>query len=81
MIKEHDRLVLREEIPDRRLKTGDVGSVIHAHKKGEAFEVKFVALDGETLAIATLKASQIVLFRKRRYGHRSVAANRSDQGR
>ena len=26
---------------------------------GEAFEVEFVALDGETLAIATLKASQV----------------------
>lgn len=38
MIKEHDRVVLREEVPDQGLKTGDVGTVIHIHKKDEAFE-------------------------------------------
>ncbi len=59
MIKEHDRVVLREEIPDQGLKTGDVGTVIHVHNKGEAFEVELIALDGETLAIATLDASQV----------------------
>ncbi|MGH7827888.1 MAG: DUF4926 domain-containing protein [Candidatus Binatia bacterium] len=50
---------MRKEVPEQGLKTGDVGTVIHVHKKGEAFEVQFVALDGETLAIATLDASQI----------------------
>jgi len=58
MIKEHDRVVLRKEIPDQGLKTGDVGTVVHVYKKGEAFEVEFVTLDGETVAIATLVASQ-----------------------
>ena len=50
MIKEHDRVVLKEEVPEQGLKTGDVGTVIHVHKKDKAFEVEFVALDGETLA-------------------------------
>lgn len=59
MIKEHDRVVLKKEIPEQGLKRGDVGTVIHVHKKGEAFEVEFVALDGETLAIETLDASQV----------------------
>jgi len=54
MIKEHDRVVLKEEVLEQGLKTGDVGTVIHVHKKDKAFEVEFVALDGETLAIATL---------------------------
>jgi hypothetical protein len=28
MIKEHDRVVLKKEVPDQGLKTGDVGTVI-----------------------------------------------------
>ena len=59
MIKEHDRVVLRKSIPDQNLKAGDVGTVIHVHKKGEAFEVEFLTLHGETVGLATVTASQI----------------------
>ena len=69
MIKEHDHVVLRKSIPRQGPKTGDVGTVIHVHKKGEAFEVEFVALDGETLAIATLNASQVRPVQKREITH------------
>jgi Domain of unknown function (DUF4926) len=62
-------VVLRKEIPEQGLTTGDVGTVIHVHKKGKAFEVEFVALDGETLAIATLEASQIRPVQKREITH------------
>jgi len=41
LIKEHDRVVLKKEVPDQGLKTGDVGTVIHVRRKGEAFEVEF----------------------------------------
>jgi hypothetical protein len=69
MIKEHDRVVLKKEIAEQGLKTGDVGTVIHVHKNGEAFEVEFVALDGETLAIATLAASQIRPVQRKEITH------------
>jgi uncharacterized protein DUF4926 len=69
MIKEHDRVVLRQGVPEQGLKTGDVGTVVHVHKKGKAFEIEFVALDGETLAIATLEASQIRPVQKREITH------------
>jgi Domain of unknown function (DUF4926) len=69
MIKEHDRVVLKKEIAEQGLKTGDVGTVIHVHKNGEAFEVEFVALDGETLAIATLGASQIRPVQRKEITH------------
>jgi ATP-dependent exoDNAse (exonuclease V) alpha subunit len=69
MIKEHDRVVLTKELSEQGLKAGDVGTVIHVHKKGKAFEVEFVALDGETLAIATLEASQIRPVQKREITH------------
>jgi glycerol dehydrogenase-like iron-containing ADH family enzyme len=69
MIKEHDRVVLRKVIPDQGLKVGDVGTVVHVHKKGEAFEVEFLTLHGETVAIATLAASQVRPIQKREITH------------
>lgn len=69
MIEEHDRVVLKKEVPDQGLQTGDVGTVIHVHKNGEAFEVEFLTLQGETVAIATLEASQVRPVQKREITH------------
>jgi len=41
------------------LQAGDVGVVIHIHREGAAYEVEFMTLDGGTLAIETLEASQV----------------------
>jgi hypothetical protein len=69
MIKEHDRVVLTSELSEEGLKAGDVGTVVHVHKDGAAFEVEFVALDGETVAVATLAASCVRPARKREISH------------
>jgi hypothetical protein len=69
MIKEHDRVVLKKSIPDQNLKAGDVGTVIHVHKKGEAFEVEFLTLHGETVGIATVTASQVRPVLRREITH------------
>lgn len=58
MIKEHDRVILTSDLPKEGLKAGDVGTVIHVHRAGEAFEVEFLTLHGETATIATLSGSQ-----------------------
>jgi Domain of unknown function (DUF4926) len=68
MIKEHDRVVLKKSIPGQGLKTGDVGTVIHVYKKGEAIEVEFLT-HGETVAIATLEASRVRPVQKREITH------------
>ena len=59
MIGEHDRVVLTEDIAAESLKAGDIGTAVHVYSQGEAFEVEFVALDGETIAVVTVKASQL----------------------
>jgi len=59
MIKEHDLIVLTCDLPKEGLKAGDVGTVVHIHKRGEAFEVEFVTLNGDTVAVATVLASQV----------------------
>ena len=59
MLEEHDRVVLTADLQEDRLRAGDVGTIVHVHRRGEAFEVEFLALDGHTVAVATVMASQL----------------------
>ena len=60
MIRELDRVVLTAAVPaDGRLEAGDVGTVVHVYADGEAFEVEFMTLDGQTAAVATVQASAV----------------------
>ncbi len=58
-IHELDRVVLTAALPDQGMVEGDVGTVVLIHGGGAGFEVEFVALDGETIAVATVGASQV----------------------
>jgi hypothetical protein len=71
MIKEHDCVVLTAKVPDEGLEAGDVGTVVHVHKGGEGYEVEFMTLTGETVAIVTLLAGQV-----RPLNHRDLAHTR-----
>ena len=59
MLEEHDRVVLTDDVPDPGLKAGDVGTIVHVHRDGEAFEVEFLTLDGHTAAVATVPSAQV----------------------
>jgi len=59
MIKEHDCAVLLQDLPEEKLKAGDVGTVVHVHKGGAGYEVEFMTLAGETLCVTTLRANQV----------------------
>ena len=68
-VKEHDRVVLRDDLPQEKLAAGDVGIVVHVHGDGQAYEIEFVALDGETVAIVTLERAQIRPVERREITH------------
>jgi len=59
MIKEHDCVVLLQDLPEENLKAGDIGMVVHIHQGGAGYEVEFMTLAGETLCVATLMAGQV----------------------
>jgi len=59
MIKEHERVVLKSDVPAFGLKAGDVGTVVHVYNDKKAFEVEFLNLDGRTAAVVTLEAVQV----------------------
>ena len=69
MIKEHDRVVLKKSVPREGLQAGDVGTVVHVYDKGRAFEIEFLTLDGETVAVATLDADRVRPVQKREITH------------
>lgn len=69
MIREHDQVVLTENLPDLALEAGDVGVVVHVYPAGEAYEVEFLTLEGETAGIATLPAGKVRAVRKGEIAH------------
>jgi len=59
MLKEHERVVLLKAITGEALEPGDVGTIVHVYRDGQAYEVEFVALDGHTRAVATVEADEV----------------------
>lgn len=76
MIKEHDLVVLGAAVPDEGLVTGDVGTVVHIYRDGQAFEVEFTTLEGKTAAVITLEASQVRPVGEREISHARELAPR-----
>lgn len=71
MLKELDTVVLTEDVPTYGLKRGDVGTIVLLH--GDlGYEVEFVSLKGETLAVVSLTARQL-----RPLGEREIAQARA----
>jgi hypothetical protein len=76
MIKEHDRVVLAATVPSEGLVEGDVGTVVHVYRDGQAYEVEFTTLEGKTAAVVTLEASQVRPVGKREITHARELASR-----
>lgn len=71
MIKELDQIVLNVDLPEHELVRGDLGTVVLLHGE-EGYEVEFVALDGETIAVVSLSKNQV-----RPIGPREIAQART----
>ena len=71
MIEDLDRAVLTIDMPEYGLKEGDIGTVVLVHRDGKGYEVEFMTLDGETVAVVSLFATQL-----RPIGRREIAQAR-----
>jgi hypothetical protein len=69
MIKELDRVVLTTDLPEHGLKQGDIGTVVLIHRGSEGYEVEFLTLDGETVAVTSLLASQVRAISRKEIAH------------
>ena len=59
MLQELDRIVLLTDVAQDGLKAGDVGTIVHVYVDGKGFEVEFISLAGDTVAVTSLPASQV----------------------
>lgn len=76
MMKEHDRVVLATTVPAEGLVEGDVGTVVHVYRDGQAYEVEFTTLEGKTAAVITVEAAQVRPVGKREITHARELASR-----
>jgi uncharacterized protein YuzE len=53
----------------KRLRTGHIGTVVHIYKGGAGYEVEFMTVAGETVAVVTLMPSQLRPFARRDLAH------------
>ncbi len=74
MIREMDIVALTRPLPEHGLETGDTGTVVMVHRGGEGFEVEFVTLLGETVAVVTVSADAVRSLREREIAHARVLA-------
>lgn len=57
-----DTVALTEDIPEEGLRRGQVGAVVEVYPD-DAFEIEFVAPDGQTYAMLALRADQLLRLR------------------
>jgi hypothetical protein len=68
-MKELDSVVLTIDLPEHRLKRGDLGTVVLVHQGDKGYGVEFVALDGESVVVVSLLASQVRSIGRREIAH------------
>jgi hypothetical protein len=68
MLRDLESVVLTVNLPQHGLKPGDVGTVVLVHS-AKGYEVEFMALDGETLAVVSLTPAQVRPIAPREIAH------------
>ena len=67
-----DVVALTTPVPEYHLERGEVGAVVECYPDN-AFEVEFVAEDGYTYALVTLRGDQLLPLRQKRLHSDSIA--------
>jgi len=58
-MKELERVALTEDLSEHGLKIGDIGMILHIYADHKGYEVEFVTLNGELIALVSVYPSQI----------------------
>jgi hypothetical protein len=78
MIQELDTIALAADLPEHGLLQGDLGTVVLVHRGGRGYEVEFVTLGGETVAVLSLSAEQVRPIGRREIAHARTVGAASD---
>jgi hypothetical protein len=69
VLRELASVVLTEDLPEYGLRSGDIGTIVRVHEGGTSYEVEFMTLTGETVAVVSLSASQVRPIAAREIAH------------
>ena len=58
-MQELERIALTEAIPEHNLEVGDIGMIVHVYGERKGYEVEFVTLSGELVALISVYPEQI----------------------
>ena len=59
MIQQFDRVMLEVDLSTYGLKIGDVGTVVEIYGEHDGYEVEFISIEGEQIAVVTLQPGQV----------------------
>jgi hypothetical protein len=68
VLEETELAVLTVDLPEYGLKAGDIGTVVLVHG-GKGYEVEFMTLDGQMVAVTSLQALQVRPIASREVAH------------
>jgi Domain of unknown function (DUF4926) len=68
VLEETELAVLTVDLPEYGLKAGDVGTVVLVHGR-KGYEVEFMTLDGEMVAVTSLQTAQVRPIASREVAH------------
>ena len=84
MLKEHDPVILTEDLPGQTIfddvlsegcvPTGTFGYIVGVYGEGARFDVEFFDKQGETIAVADVSASQVRAATERDLAARRIPA-------
>ena len=60
MLREHDTVTVRVDVPEAGLRAGDVGAVVHCYVDGDVYEVEVLDEQGHTRGVVTLRGDQLL---------------------
>lgn len=58
-MQELERVALTQDLPEHGLKIGDIGMIVHIYGEHRGYEVEFVTLNGELVALVSVYPDQI----------------------
>jgi hypothetical protein len=72
MINEFDQVVLTVDLPEYRLKAGDVGVIVDITPNGKQYTLEFFNFDGETVAVVPVMPAQVRLVGSKEITHARI---------
>ena len=60
MLREHDVVTVKVDVPSEGLSAGNVGAIVHCYPDQDAYEVEILDDQGRSKGVVTLLASQLL---------------------